>query len=426
MSKNIVITYEDFIKKLHLLPSEVSDAIDTMRSGVSDHDLINVDYYKTLKHACDMNDSRAIASLLGDDTSKATLDNPMMKKIANTNVIIDCTNHSKKQYHKSDIAAILYYGISHKNPKIVDHIIDNKLSDIETIKYHEWANPLEAAAAFGSLEIVESLTRLNIQSWKEYDDSGKNALIIAIAKHYSGIVHYFLESGFFDVNKANVRNCTPLMTAARSGEKDDIIEDILAHGAEVDTQGYDGATALIMAVESRYEPSVKALLRHGANVNICTNRGGHAVITAIVSCCMNILELLLDAGTDINMKVDQSGSTLLTVAVQLKNSVTYAMIKTLLDHQADPNIARYDGVTPLMITSELGNLSIVKLLVDYGAKVDTLSTDGQSALSVADMHGHTNIREFLVHKITSSALNTELYEERTKTYLSGEGCKEEY
>ena len=60
-------------------------------------------------------------------------------------------------------------------------------------------------------------------------------------------------------------------------------------------------------------------------------------------------------------------------------------IRYLLEKNADPNRADFNGRTPLSLALENGNLEVVKLLIEHGAAID------KEALEDALMHKYTEI-----------------------------------
>ena len=55
--------------------------------------------------------------------------------------------------------------------------------------------------------------------------------------------------------------------------------------------------------------------------------------------------------------------------------------------QADPDKAREDGETPLMIAAENDHLDVVSALLQGGADVNRVDEDGATALFIAAEHG---------------------------------------
>jgi len=73
------------------------------------------------------------------------------------------------------------------------------------------------------------------------------------------------------------------------------------------------------------------------------------------------------------------------------------MVKTLIDHSADPNLARSSGETPLMTAAHSGNVDVVKLLLAHDANVNAKeNTRGQTALMLSVAENHEDVARVLI------------------------------
>jgi ankyrin repeat protein len=87
-----------------------------------------------------------------------------------------------------------------------------------------------------------------------------------------------------------------------------------------------------------------------------------------------------------------------------------ALMRTLVDGKADPNLALRDGTTPLMAAAGIGRvqdfldgeeddvLAAVRLAVELGADVKAANRGGQTALHAAASTGLDAVVQFLVDK----------------------------
>jgi uncharacterized protein len=82
-------------------------------------------------------------------------------------------------------------------------------------------------------------------------------------------------------------------------------------------------------------------------------------------------------------------------------------VLNLLKEGVDPNttcVLHEKSVTPLIIVSNYGHLSIVKILINAGADVNLKNADGCSPLIIACDKGHENVvNELLKHKADANA-----------------------
>jgi len=97
----------------------------------------------------------------------------------------------------------------------------------------------------------------------------------------------------------NGRSYTPLMGAACAGYPE-LVELLLAKGAQLEKRNSLAATALMEAAKHPYVATVKLLIEKGANVNAATPDGYTALIYAAYNGRMENIEALLAAGANPN------------------------------------------------------------------------------------------------------------------------------
>jgi uncharacterized protein len=101
--------------------------------------------------------------------------------------------------------------------------------------------------------------------------------------------------------------------------------------------------------------------------------------------------LFLAAGFDVNTP-NAAGYTGLMVASERGRA---DIIKSLLDHKADPNAAGRDGTTALMLAAENNQPEIVKLLIGRGADPNKQDNNGWTAVLKAAYQGNSKCIEIL-------------------------------
>jgi ankyrin repeat protein len=140
--------------------------------------------------------------------------------------------------------------------------------------------------------------------------------------------------------------------------------------------------------------------------------------TAIVSGKIDIVKQHIKAGTDINKKEQISGSTPLISAVTYGNT---AIVKALIDANADLSIKNNEGATALHTAAFLCRIEIVQLLID--AKADKMVknnfgvTPRESVMgSFADMKP---VYEMLQQQLSPLGLQLDLNEiEKTRPVIA--------
>jgi ankyrin repeat protein len=186
---------------------------------------------------------------------------------------------------------------------------------------------------------------------------GETPLHWAALEGHNDLVELLLAHGA-DVNAKDNGNYTALHEAALAGHND-LVELLLAHGADVNTKDKDGFTALHDAAWHGYKDVVELLLAHGADVNAKDNNGYTALSSAVYKCYKDVVELLLAHGADVNAKNNTTRSTAL--------------------HDAAWH----------------GYKDVVELLLAHGADINAKDNIGYTALHEAEVQRHNDVAELL-------------------------------
>jgi uncharacterized protein len=210
----------------------------------------------------------------------------------------------------------------------------------------------------------------------------------------------------------------PLHVAALHN-KLEMIEFLLASGAEVDQVDNHGCTALYRALVHGHGAIAYELLHAGADPNRSSSIGRSALYTAIeknlpkvvrmllIDCqlpineptsqehidslpisvalifrCHDILHLLIELGANVNQPEPVNENTPLITAICLDD---YWAVNFLLQHHADPCLPVSNGRLPLYVAIEKGNTEIIRLLLsDPRVSIhDSVSATGEKPLHVA-------------------------------------------
>jgi uncharacterized protein len=132
---------------------------------------------------------------------------------------------------------------------------------------------------------------------------------------------------------------TPLHLAAYHCHKD-IIELLLANGADVNVKAKNGDTPLHSAMENSYKDVVELLLTHGADTNAKEKDGWTPLHMAVFYDHLILLRAKL---------ADYTG-----------------VVELLLTHGADANARANNGWTPLYMASRFGLMDVYELLRQHG------------------------------------------------------------
>ena len=150
-------------------------------------------------------------------------------------------------------------------------------------------------------------------------------------------------------------------------EHTDLVEALLAHGADVNLRYEGRQTPLLYALaDSKKTATIRLLLEHGASVN---DGLGAELLSFAIGCGndSSILELLIQHGADPD-HAENKNYTPLAAAVYCRNR---SAIACLLSHHADPNVLMWgtqDPVHPLEFAETFHMTEIARLLRAAGAR----------------------------------------------------------
>ena len=167
--------------------------------------------------------------------------------------------------------------------------------------------PLMRASGTGQLEEVRSLLKAGADVNAKLDSLGLTALMMAAGAGHLEVVKVLLEAGA-DPNAAggvaHVGFFTPLSMAMNPRNKNrlDLIDTLLASGAQLNPPRWFPESALFAAVIHHDLEMIQALLNRGSDVNWENSIGSTALVRAVAMADANIevVRLLLNAGANPN------------------------------------------------------------------------------------------------------------------------------
>jgi len=145
---------------------------------------------------------------------------------------------------------------------------------------------------------------------------------------------------------------------------------------------------LLDAIRSDDHQVVKDLLENTFTIDDLKKEKQNILCSAAVFGKIQSVKLLLDMGYDAN-RIDD-----LTLAPPLVLAASQGycdIIKLLLSHQADPNIADCDKVTALHLACKRGDIEIVELLLRHKANPNVENRYAATPLSHALFGSHQNL-----------------------------------
>jgi ankyrin repeat protein len=218
------------------------------------------------------------------------------------------------------------------------------------------------------------------------------------AECFSDAAEYLLNFGA-DANKTADDGTTAIFYALsqKNSEKDfDLIELLVANGANIDKANLEGITPLILCCNEPDFEFTRYLLEFGADANKANNDGHTPFFYALQKKSIEIMDLLLTYGADINA-IDESGATPLIYSLY-SEKIDFHMVKCLVSNGADVNKANKYSTTPLNIACYKNNIEIVKYLIENGAKktINIMNTNGYTPLKIAIENNNQEMIEYLI------------------------------
>ena len=184
---------------------------------------------------------------------------------------------------------------------------------------------------------------------------------------------------------------TPLIAAGRRGHWD-VVELLLASGADVNHYASGDESVLMTAARRGDAEAVDFLIMAGADVNDVIRGDGTPMIAAARSGDVDTVKVLLNAGADPSRFVRGDESPIFHAVVGGHEDV----VALLLDAGVDPSVEiRGDG-TPLMLAIRHGHNDIARKLMDAGASVDSEVVGDGTALIEAARRGNVEQAETLI------------------------------
>jgi len=227
---------------------------------------------------------------------------------------------------------------------------------------------------------------------------------------------------------------TPLVYAVRSGDLDSV-KALLAAGADINQVTGYGWSPLLAATQNRYYKIGAYLLDHGADPNLA-NKGGWVPLYLATDNRniesgdypvrkgdmdhLDFIKLLIAKGANVNARIKDSTETRTvftnqwldengaTAFLRASQSGDVVLMKLLLEHGADPNLATTLNVNALQVAAGIGwvegityewspqaTLEAVKMLLDLGLDPNIQADTGRTALMGAAHKGRSDVVQVL-------------------------------
>ena len=175
----------------------------------------------------------------------------------------------------------------------------------------------------------------------------------------------------------------------------ELLETLLAQGANINARLFGDGTALIAAARNGDLRLIERLLAAGADPNLGVLRDGTPLIAASARGHDDVVRRLIQAGAAIDAGIRLDGNPLIAAAQRGRTKT----VELLLSLGANPNAFVYGDETPLINAAQAGHLAVAEILLKAGSNPSLTvktphsseSDQYRSPLSEAQRNGHERI-----------------------------------
>ena len=238
------------------------------------------------------------------------------------------------------------------------------------------------------------------------DGRGTTACMAAAEQGHASIVRQLLEHGAASLDAQRQHDGANAVLLATKSSQHSCLAVLLGARADANLTNRAQWSALMIACESDDVQSVGLLLDARASPTLGLHNGWAVVLTPLKLACLGghagCVERLLavragldaDDGSKLDI-VEADGSTMLLYAAQRTHHRTpraadghVRTVRLLLRALADPNQARWDGISPLAYAAYWGDAESAQLLLEARAEAHRVDEAGWTALLWVALHGH--------------------------------------
>lgn len=308
-------------------------------------------------------------------------------------------------------------------------------ANIEAVRHSGWT-PLITAAYYGKSAIVEYLVEAKAKL-DVADTRGRTALMCAAKESDEESLRclQILLQVKANANLTNEDNATALILAAQYNADAKKLELLLEQKVDVNVKDKNGNTALMYACLHGRIKNVKILVEWQADLALVNNAGYTPVMCAISH--SEIVDFLVNAGANLHV-ISQNGKTALSIVMRDK-FFDPEVVKILWEHHAldiddntplmfaiksnqpllvekllhpdTVNIKNKQGLSALMMATELANCALIEKTLIAGADVNEVDIDGNTALMrcIAIFKDNAVVKLLIANKTDQSIANSHGY-----------------
>lgn len=202
----------------------------------------------------------------------------------------------------------------------------------------------------------------------------------------------FVEEQFVHVDTEDSYRWTALMYAVQHNQAG-MAEYLLLKGANPNHRGYQGRTALSIALNHDYTVMTDLLLAYDVDLSLRYDNNFSPLLMAAYLGNSRLVGKMAGKGADLNSQNDE-GTTALMMAVRDHH---LSLLAALLSLGANPNIRDNKGRTSLHWAVSENDPDVVKQLIDAGADTDVQNDDmAHTPLMQAVYWGYEDMALYLI------------------------------
>ena len=196
--------------------------------------------------------------------------------------------------------------------------------------------------------------------------------VVARRDYCKAVIHTMIKNGA-DVNAKNMFNETPLMKANKNGNID-ATKELLNAGADHNMLDGFGDAWVHRAIDGGYKQElIQTMIDHGADVNATNKHNETAFMKACKTGNVDAIKLLLSVGANPNINNDDGQTWIHHTVI---GNWSREVLPVVIAHGGDVNAATKDNITALMLASRTGNVDAIDALLAAGADPDITDVDG--------------------------------------------------
>lgn len=234
------------------------------------------------------------------------------------------------------------------------------------------------AVRLNNLQMVKYLLAHKADVAKVYE-GGNTILLYALKENVQNdIIEELIKAGA-DVNKADINGQTSLLLAI-GANNEKLVDTLLENNADVKQKTISGKTVLAYAFENNVKPEIFArLILGGADVNQKDNDGNVLILQALTAQKYDVVEKLLQNGADVNLSGKNADSA---VTYVLSHDVPENVITSVLNANAElkENLPKYDKPLWKVLVEQNKYVRLNEIIKKMGG-IDAEDANGESVLS---------------------------------------------